>query len=177
MITTDAGLTPEPSIRAIPADLLDPKANGGLTLLYYTGITRVARNILQQVVSRYLDRERRAMATLARLGGLVPKVAEAMVGGNLGDFGRLIDVVWELNKQLDPNSTNDEIDSLLAAVKGHIYGAKLLGAGGGGFVLMVCKSAKDAEAVRQILQASPINDRARLVDFDINTDGLTVTVS
>ena len=177
VITTDAGLTPEPSIQPVPADLLDPKANGGLTLLYYTGITRVARNILQQVVGRYLDRDRCAMATLARLGGLVPKVAEAMVDGNLGEFGRLIDTVWQLNKRLDPNSTNDEIDSLLATVKPHIYGAKLLGAGGGGFVLMVCKSPKDAKAVRQLLQAAPINDRARFFDFDINTDGLTVTVS
>ena len=177
VITAEPGLTPEPSIRPVPPDLLDPKANGGLTLLYYTGITRLAKDILQQVVGRYLDRERHAMATLERLRALPTKVAEAMAAGDLAEFGRLIDAVWELNKQLDPNSTTDEIESLLAAIRGHIHGAKLLGAGGGGFLLMVCKSPKDAEAARQILQAEPINDRARLVDFDINSDGLTVTVS
>ena len=59
LVSTVPGLLPAPTIRYVPADVLDPKLNGGQTLLYYTGITRLAKNILQQVVGRYLDRDRR----------------------------------------------------------------------------------------------------------------------
>lgn len=58
----------------------------------------------------------------------------------------------------------------------YVHGAKLLGAGGGGFLLMVCKSPQDAAAVREMLGAEPPNDRARFFDFNISRRGLVVTV-
>ena len=67
VITTGPGLLPDARIHYVPADVLDPRRNGGCTLLYYTGITRVAKNILRQVVGRYLDRDRPALATLRKL--------------------------------------------------------------------------------------------------------------
>jgi galactokinase/mevalonate kinase-like predicted kinase len=81
-----------------------------------------------------------------------------------------------LNKQLDPNSTTPEIDAMLDRVKPHLHGAKLLGAGGGGFLLMVCKSPTDAAAVKNILQNEPPNPRARFFDFSLNRTGLAVNV-
>ena len=74
---------------------------------------------------------------------------DAFIRKDLAQFGRLMDVAWQLNKRLDPNSSNDEIEALFARVRPHIYGGKLLGAGGGGFMLMVCKSPDDAAAVRR----------------------------
>ncbi len=65
MISAEAGLVPNPRVNFVPGDLLDPAANGGRTLLYYTGLRRLAKNILHDVVGRYLDRDRGAMATLA----------------------------------------------------------------------------------------------------------------
>ena len=70
LVTTKAGLVPEATIRYVPADILDPRLNGGQTLLYYTGMTRLAKNILQNVVGRYLDRDRQAMSALGQLAGL-----------------------------------------------------------------------------------------------------------
>ena len=43
LVTTRPGLIPDPSLRYIPSDALDPLRNGGQTLLYYTGITRLAK--------------------------------------------------------------------------------------------------------------------------------------
>ena len=49
------------------------------TLLYYTGSTRLAKNILQPVLGRYLDRDRRAMATLAEIEALARGQASGRV--------------------------------------------------------------------------------------------------
>jgi len=175
VITAEAGLVPDPRIHYVPADVVDPAVNGGVTLLYYTGITRLARDILHQVVGRYLDRDRVAMATSRQIHDLPPYVADAMARKDLAAFGGWIDAAWRLNKQLDPNSSNDAVEALLARVRPHVHGAKLLGAGGGGFLLMVCRSAQDATAVRSLLERDPPNERARFFDFSISAEGLIVT--
>ncbi len=101
---------------------------------------------------------------------------DAFIRKDIERFGRLMDVAWQLNKRLDPNSSNDEIEALFARVGPHIHGGKLLGAGGGGFMLMVCKSPADAAAVRRMLDDDPPNGRARFFDFDVSHEGLVVTV-
>ena len=174
-IATQPGLVPDARIKYLVGDVLDPSANGGLTLLYYTGITRLAKGILGQVVGHYLDRDRATVATLRKIHALAPRVAEAISRKDGPAFGQLVGQAWEFNKQLDPGSTNDEVESLVARIKPHVHGAKLLGAGGGGFLLMVCKSCRDAGHVREMLTAEPPNRRARFFEFQINYDGLIVT--
>jgi fucokinase len=176
MIVTTAGMVPDAHIHYLPCDILDPRANGGQTLLYYTGITRLAKNILQQVVGRYLNRDRAAMATLRQVGAVAREVMDAFIRKDIERFGRLMDVAWQLNKRLDPNSSNDQIEALFARVGPHLFGGKLLGAGGGGFMLLVCKSPQDAAEVRRTLDADPPNARARFFDFDVSAEGLVVTV-
>jgi len=176
MITAEKGLVPDPRIHFVPADLLDPAANGGRTLLYYTGLRRLAKNILHEVVGLYLDRDRGAMETLRRLHAFPPLMAEAMGMRDIERFGELIDVAWKLNVDLDPDHTTPIIEELRAQIRPHVLGAKLLGAGGGGFLLMVCKSPEDAAAVRRMLEKRPPNDKARFFDYSISCVGLVVTV-
>jgi galactokinase/mevalonate kinase-like predicted kinase len=171
-----AGLVPETTIRRVPADVLDPRLNGGRTLLYYTGITRLAKNILQNVVRRYLDRDREAISALGQLGPLASRMAEAMGRKDIQVFGRLIDTAWALNRQLDPHSTTPEIEELLARVRPYIHGAKLLGAGGGGFLFLVARSPADAACTTRLLEEAPPNDRARFFDFQVSDAGLAVSV-
>jgi galactokinase/mevalonate kinase-like predicted kinase len=176
IITTAPGLVPDASIHYVPADVLDPDVNGGCTLLYYTGITRLAKNILGQVVGRYLDHQRSALATLRRLCVLPHQVADAMARKDLAGFGNLIDVAWQLNQEIDPHSSTPQIETILESIKKHTYGAKLLGAGGGGFLLIVCKSPQGAGSVRERLTREPPNEQARFFEYDISHKGLTVTV-
>ena len=175
-ITTQPAMVPNAVIRYVPPDVLDPHSNGGQTLLYYTGITRLAKNILQQVVGRYLDRDREALRTLVGLQEIAPLVAEAISRKDIAAFGQLIDQVWELNKRLDPDSSNASIEAMLGQVRPWIHGAKLLGAGGGGFLLLVCKSPQDAARVRAELDGNPPNERARFFDFAVSPGGLSVSV-
>jgi galactokinase/mevalonate kinase-like predicted kinase len=176
IVTADPGLIPDARIHFLPADVLDPSINNGQTLLYYTGITRLAKDILGQVVGRYLDRDRKTLFTLNQIHSLARQVAEAMSRKDIRAFGKLVGAAWQLNKQLDPNSTNDEVERLFSRIQPYIFGAKLLGAGGGGFLLMVCKSAEDAGKVRIMLDTKPANKRARFFNYDINQEGLVVSV-
>lgn len=176
LITAEAGLVPDPFVQYVPDDLLDPRVNGGTTLLYYTGLRRLAKNILHEVVGRYLDRDRAAMETLRRLRAFPPLMAEALARRDAEAFGGLLDYAWRLNVDLDPHHTNAEIEALRARVARRVWGAKLLGAGGGGFLLMACRSGEDAAALRADLEASPPNAKARFFDYAVSRSGLVVTV-
>ena len=176
LITTEPGLVPDPRIHFLPDTLLAAPERAGSVLLYYTGITRLAKNILRTVVARYLDRDRLAMQTLRRLHALPPHIADALSRKNLAAFGRGIEVAWQLNKQLDPAATTQEIEGLLHRIADHLEGAKLLGAGGGGFLLLVAKSPEDARSIRQLLEDEPLNAKARFFDFQVSQEGLAVSV-
>jgi galactokinase/mevalonate kinase-like predicted kinase len=108
IISTEPGLIPDARIDYLIPDVIDPQSVGH-TLLYYTGITRLAKNILGQVVGNYLDRDRATMATLRQIHDLAPRVAERMSRKDRQGFGELVNRAWELNKQLDPGSTSDQV--------------------------------------------------------------------
>lgn len=176
IITTEPGMIPDPQIRYVPADLIDPDQNQGHSLLYYTGIRRLAKNILQYVVGNYLDRNRSVMTVLGQIHSQPPLIAETLSSKNMEKFGKMIDIAWTLNKNLDPDSSTEKIEDILDLIKPYIYGAKLLGAGGGGFLFMICRSTKEGERIRHILEKNPPNDKARFFDYGISTEGLVVTV-
>ena len=177
IISTSPGLIPDARIHYLPTDVLDPSLNGGRSLLYYTGITRLAKNILGKVVGKYLNRQRNTLATLQQIESSASQVAEAMSRKDLKSFGHLVDHVWHLNNQLDPDSTNPAVEQILTRIRPYIYGAKLLGAGGGGFMLMIAKSESDVAKIKEMLEHEPPNKLARFFDYSINSDGLVVTVS
>jgi fucokinase len=176
IITTEPGMIPDPQIRYVPSDLLDPNQNQGHSLLYYTGIRRLAKNILQYVVGNYLDRNRYAMTVLEQIHAHPPLIAETLSSKNLEKFGEMIDIAWTLNKNIDPDSSTEEIEDILTRIRPYIYGAKLLGAGGGGFLFIICRSTEEGELIRHTLEKNPPNDKARFFDYGISNEGLVVTV-
>lgn len=173
--TTAPGMFPDPRIHYVPSDLLDPRDNGGCTLLYYTGLTRLAKNILQQIVGGYLNRDRRIMAALAEEHEVARNIADAMSRKDAAGFGRYVDAAWELQKRLCGTVTNETIEELLRKVRPHVHGMRISGAGSGGFMIMICKSPRDATQVRDMLEREPLNERSRFFDFEINHKGIEVT--
>lgn len=175
LTTTRPGMFPDPEIHYVPADLLDPRLNGGTTLLYYTGMTRLAKNILEQVVGGYLNRDRAVMEALAEEHRVAHAIADAMGRRDAPAFGRYLNAAWELQKRLCGSVTNESIERLLVRVRPFVYGMRISGAGSGGFLLMIARTAADAERIRETLEREPLNDRSRFFDFDINHAGLEVT--
>ena len=143
-----------------------------LVVLYYTGIQRVARDLLRQVVGRYLARETACVQVLHSIKTLAMEMAYAMQDGEWEHLGGLLDRHWELNKTLDPNTANAPINGLLEAARPYLHGAKLAGAGGGGFMIMLAKSPRAAAELKGFLGA---HDPAGSVDsWSVARDGMRV---
>ena len=146
-------------------------------LLYYTGITRLAKRILVTVVGRYQagDPDVRAIIDELKIGAA--DVADAIKARDLEAFGRGVRDYWELKKRIDSGATTPEIESIVARVDRDCLGYTLLGAGGGGFFLMVARDADSAGRIRRDLEAEPAAADARFFDFTIDDHGLEVTSS
>ena len=105
-------------------------------LSYYTGLRRMTENILRNIVGKYLDRDAVTLKTINRLREKSFEMKKELDHRNIDAFGKKIAEVWELNKTLDPGTSNEEIEAILSKISYLIYGVKLLGAGGGGFLFM-----------------------------------------
>jgi galactokinase/mevalonate kinase-like predicted kinase len=96
------------------------------------------------------------------------------------DYGLLCEAVrcsWQLNCRLDRDTNPPQVQQILTAVGDYLAGAKLLGAGGGGYILMLAKDEGAATRIRQRLTENPPNPRARFSRFNVSPTGLEITRS
>jgi fucokinase len=145
-------------------------------LLYYTGFRRMAKDLLRQVVGRYLARETGAVEVLHSIKTLAAEMAWAMREGEWDHLGRLIDRHWRLNQVLDPHTTNAPINALLEECRPWLAGAKLAGAGGGGFLLLLARDPEAAAQLRARLSGPPGGRRGALYEYEIANQGLHVEI-
>jgi galactokinase/mevalonate kinase-like predicted kinase len=176
-IHTKPGLDQTPEIRWLPDHLFSDPLHKENFLLYYTGITRVAKDILGEIVQGMFLNRQPHLEVLEALGRHAEDLYETLQRGDFSEIGRQIGKTWKLNQQLDPGTNPPEIQAVLARVEDELLGCKLLGAGGGGYLLLITPDASAAARLRRILEEDPPNDRARFVDFEISHRGLQVTRS
>jgi len=144
-----------------------------LMVLYNTGIQRMAKDLLRQVVGRYLARETATVQVLHSIKTLAVEMSYAMMEGDWKHLGELMDRHWRLNQVLDPHTANAPINAVLDRARPFIHGAKLAGAGGGGFLMLMARDPEAAQAMRaSISQAEP--DRGVFVPYSIARDGLRI---
>ena len=108
-------------------------------VLIYTGQRRLARNLLRDVVGRYIGNEPDSLYALGEIQRLAALMRFELERGHVDDFARLLDSHWELSKKIDAGSTNTLIDQIFAAIDALIDGRLVCGAGGGGFLQVMLK--------------------------------------
>ncbi|RMF44667.1 MAG: GHMP kinase, partial [Anaerolineae bacterium] len=108
-------------------------------LLCYTGNTRRSDRIIENLVDNYQRKEEDALDALAQLKDLTHAMKQALLRGRLNDFGSLLHEAWEHKKRTASKITNPMVDELYAEARRQgALGGKLLGAGGGGYLLFYC---------------------------------------
>jgi len=173
LIETEAGLEQTPTVRWLPGDFL----GNNLTILYYTGITRVAADILREIVRRMFLNSRATLDIVGEIGRHAASTADILQRNDWNSFGTAIATSWQLNQRLDAGTNPPAVQAILDQVGDYLAGAKLLGAGGGGFLLMIAKDEAAAHRIRATLSNHPPNAKARFVNLRISATGLQVTRS
>ena len=96
-------------------------------------------NIISDQVNNYKKKETDAVAAMTEVKALAYAMKDELLKGNLNSFGKLLDYGWNSKKRMSNKITNPKIDELYEeAIKAGALGGKLLGAGGGGYLLMYC---------------------------------------
>jgi len=115
-------------------------------MLFYTGIKRTA----SQVAASYVTKMEKRAALLDKMRECVDKSCDILSGKqDLAAFGELLHETWLAKRALSNKVSNAEVDSLFAEARANgAPGGKLLGAGGGGFVLLFVPPKRQARIKR-----------------------------
>lgn len=138
-------------------------------LLCFTGGTRVSDHIIDDQTSRYRSQESSTLDGLQVQKELAVEMKNALLQGNLTEFGALLDRAWTYKKMMSPKITNDHIDELYdEAMRRGALGGKVTGAGGGGYMLLYCHYD-----TKHKVHAALSSLGAEAIDFQFDHAGLT----
>lgn len=114
-------------------------------LLFFTGFSRFSSDI-QDTTQKELKRKTSQLTEMLSLVDEAEKILTSKT--DLNEFGRLLDYTWRLKHGLSSDISTDMIDSLYEkGKKAGASGGKLLGAGGGGFLLFYVEKEKQASVI------------------------------
>ena len=177
LLSTRRGFDQTPQVRWLPDMLFTQPEFRDSMLLYYTGITRIAKNLLSEIVQGMFLNAHDRSAVLRDMKIHARETAEVIQGGNYTALGRKIAKSWELNNLLDSDTNNTGVQRVINEIDDLSIGYKLPGAGGGGYLFILAKDPDAARVIRARLKENPPNRRARFVDMAISQLGMQVSRS
>ncbi|CAK0769322.1 D-glycero-alpha-D-manno-heptose-7-phosphate kinase [Gammaproteobacteria bacterium] len=119
-------------------------------MLCFTGFSRIANEIAKSKIENFKDRE----TELNHMREIVDTAIAILTDSHscIGEFGKLLDLTWKYKRKLSHLVSTPEIDHIYdEAIRAGAIGGKILGAGGGGFMLLFAKPEKHA-AIREHLK-------------------------
>ena len=133
-------------------------------LLFYTGAARSASSVLADQDSRSKSDDPEMLENLHRTKELGYESQKLLERGDLTSYGELMHEHWQIKRRRSPGMADEHIDRLYDAALGSgAIGGKLVGAGGGGFLLVY---APDPQATREALASEGAPEL--LFDFEFN---------
>jgi D-glycero-alpha-D-manno-heptose-7-phosphate kinase len=133
-------------------------------LLFFTGFCRSASEILREQHHRSKKNDKEMFKNLHFIKELGIESKKALEKGNLTKFGKLMDVHWENKKKRSGRMSNPNINRWYEmAIKNGAVGGKLIGAGGGGFLMFY---ASDKTKLRHVMMKEGLEEVRFRFDFE-----------
>ena len=177
LLETRPGILQMPAIKWLPDQLFTNPGTRDMMMLYYTGVTRVAHDILGEIVKRMFLNASGHLDIFSEMKAHARETFETILSNDYEGLAEKVAISWELNQRLDKGTNPPVIQKIIDSVDDLLLGYKLLGAGGGGYLIMFAKSDEAAAKIKKQLEMKPPNARARFVDFAVSKTGFQVSRS
>ena len=177
LLQTTDGFGQVPLVRWLPTDVYTQPECRACHLLYYTGITRTAKQILAEIVRRMFLNSRDQLLLLRQMKMHAMEMYDAIQRKDFVQMGHLVRTTWQQNQLLDSGTNPEAVRQLTDLIDDLCLGYKLPGAGGGGYLYMVAKDPEAAARIRQILTEHRPNANARFVEMSLSSMGLQISRS
>ena len=133
-------------------------------LLFFTGFSRSAGSILKDQNTRSIQSDQEMLNNLHYVKELGYRSKEALESGNTQHFGELMHEHWEHKKRRSGGMSNSQIDQWYQlALQNGAIGGKLVGAGGGGFLMFL---AEDRTRLRKVMSQAGLEEVRFRFDFE-----------
>lgn len=177
LLQSQPGFLQEPMARWLPTDVFTQPEYRQCHLLYYTGITRTAKQILAEIVRRMFLNNHDQLQLLRHMKEHAIEMYEAIQRQDFPLMGKLLRENWQQNQALDSGTNPAAVRQLTDLVDDLCLGYKLPGAGGGGYLYMVARDPEAAARIKQRLTEHRQNANARFVDMSLSMSGLQISRS
>ncbi len=139
-------------------------------LLCSTGTTRPSGGILGRQIKSYREGNPTVLEALHEIKKLTLDLNDELVRGRVEEFGELLGQEWDLKKKLDPAISNEDVDKLYhTALENGAIGGKLLGAGGGGYLLLFAEDGSHKRLSSAMIKAGSRVENVRFDDVGLET--------
>ena len=119
--------------------------------IIYTGQRRLARNLLRDVVGKYISNNAESLEAHYNIQRLAVLMRFELEKDNVDGFAKLLTEHWTESQKIDTESTNTCIDQIFSTIDNLIDGKMICGAGGGGFLQVILKKGISKEMLRERL--------------------------
>jgi D-glycero-alpha-D-manno-heptose-7-phosphate kinase len=131
------------------------------SLLVFTGATRLSSHIIESQVRGYTNRERGVLEAMNHMKALAVQAKDALLRGRLHELGTILHEDWVEKRRTSVAVSNAHIDHLYEeARRCGAVGGKVSGAGGGGFMFLVCPFDRKPSVTQRLIelgaQVSPV---------------------
>ncbi|XP_056137795.1 L-fucose kinase [Lampris incognitus] len=141
-------------------------------LLVYTGKTRLARNLLQDVVRSWYSRLPAIVQNAQQLVANAEECAQACAEGSLSRLGACLDRSWQQKKLMAPGCEPAAVRIMMEALRPLALGQSLAGAGGGGFLYLLTRQPGQGHVVLQVLNNTPGLGDFSVHSVELDMDGI-----
>ena len=144
-------------------------------VLIYTGKTRLARNLLQNVIRNWYARDPALVTNTDNLVSNAKASEEALALGDLEAVGKCVGEYWEHKKIMAPGCEPTFVRQMMDCMRPFAYGQSMAGAGGGGFMYVVSKKPNAAAELEAVVRANvPDVENVRFHNVAVDDIGLNI---
>jgi D-glycero-alpha-D-manno-heptose-7-phosphate kinase len=120
-------------------------------ILYHTETSRLSSIIIEQQSKNVTNRNEKTIEAMHKLKEQAVMMKEALLKGELGKIGEILDFGWQFKKNMASGITNPFIDDIyLTAMQHGATGGKISGAGGGGFMFFYCPGTSRSTVIEAL---------------------------